>query len=270
MGTADIMPGVSGGTIALITGIYERLVHSISKINFGFIKPLFKGRIHESWAVLKEEVDFELFIPLGLGIGLAILTMSRVMSFLLTNYVAYTYAFFSGLILASAYIVYSEIDGFSLKNFSFGIIGFAFAFIFVALNPIQTNHTLPIIFFSGMLAICAMILPGISGAFILVLINQYEYMINALNNFSITEVITFMIGAFIGIISFSRILDYLLKNHEHITMSFLVGLMLGTLRLPYQKISVIDTGSIIIAVLLGVVAFAIVLVLERKFRYIDY
>lgn len=270
MGTADIMPGVSGGTIALITGIYERLVHSISKINFQFLKPLLRGRFSESWDILLEEVDFQLFIPLLMGIGLAILTLSRLMSYLLTNYDAYTYAFFSGLIIASTYIVYSEIDGFSFKNLSFGIIGFVFAFIFVGLNPIQANHTLPILFFSGMLAICAMILPGISGAFILLLINQYEYMINALNSFNIIEIITFILGAFIGIMTFSRLLDYLLRHYEHLTMSFLVGLMLGTLRLPYQKIAVTDTSSIIVSVILGVIAFGIVFIMEKKFRYIDY
>lgn len=270
MGTADIMPGVSGGTIALITGIYERLIHSISKINFEFVKPLLKGNFQESKTILKKEVDFELFIPLILGIGIAILSMSRLMQFLLTNYITYTYAFFSGLILASAYIVYTEIDGFSVKNFIFGIIGFVFAFIFVGLNPIQANHSLLIIFFSGFVAICAMILPGISGAFVLLLLGQYEYMINALNKFSINEIITFMAGAAIGILSFSRILDYLLKNHESITMSFLVGLMLGTLRMPYQKISIADNSAIIFSVLLGIIAFGIVMIMEKKFRYIDY
>ena len=270
MGTADTMPGVSGGTIALITGIYERLIHSISKINFEFVKPLLKGHLHESKTILKKEIDFELFIPLLLGIGIAILSMSRLMQFLLTNYITYTYAVFSGLILASAYIVYTEIDGFSVKNFIFGIIGFVFAFIFVGLNPIQANHSLLIIFFSGFVAICAMILPGISGAFVLLLLGQYEYMINALNKFSINEIITFVLGAGLGILSFSRILDYLLKNHESITMSFLVGLMLGTLRMPYQKISIADNSAIIFSVLLGIIAFGIVMLMEKKFRYIDY
>lgn len=270
MGTADIMPGVSGGTIALITGIYERLVHSISQINFKFLKPLLKGQFHKSWSILKKEVDFQLFIPLLMGIGIAVLTLSQLMSFLLANYAAFTYAFFSGLILASAYIVYSEIEGFSVKNLSFGIIGFVFAFIFVGLNPISANHTLPIIFFSGMLAICAMILPGISGAFLLLLLNQYEYMINALNSLSITEIVTFMTGALIGILSFSRLLDYLLRHREHITMSFLVGLMLGTLRLPYQKIDLSESTSIVISLVLGLIAFGIVMLMEKKFRYIDY
>jgi putative membrane protein len=264
------MPGVSGGTIALITGIYERLVHAISKINFKFVKPFLKGQFRESWSILKSEVDFQLFIPLLMGIGLAVLTLSRLMSFLLANYAAFTYAFFSGLILASAYIVYSEIEGFSVKNFSFGIIGFIFAFIFVGLNPISANHTLPILFFSGMVAICAMILPGISGAFLLLLLDQYEYMINALNSQSITEIITFMLGALIGILSFSRLLDYLLEHHEHVTMSFLVGLMLGTLRLPYEKIDLSESSSIIISLVLGLIAFGIVMLLEKKFRYIDY
>ncbi len=270
MGTADIMPGVSGGTIALITGIYERLVHSISKINFKFIKPFLKGDMSLSWKILKEEVDFSLFIPLGLGIGLAIISMAQVMSFMLENYTAFTYAFFSGLILASAYIVYKEIDGICVKGFISLLAGLIGAFLFVGLNPIQANHSLPIIFLSGLLAICAMILPGISGAFVLLLLNQYEYMLNALNNVSLPDIFAFGAGAALGIVVFSRVLDYLLRNYESFTMAFLVGLMLGTLRLPYQKLEITDSGSLLPLLIIGLVGFGLVMVLEKKFRYIDY
>lgn len=265
MGTADIIPGVSGGTIALITGIYERLIHAISRIDFKFILYLFEGDFKKFKQNAVQEIDFELFIPLLLGIGLAILTMSKVISFLLVNYPAVTFAFFSGLILASAIFVYNHVDELNIKNLAFVAFGFIFAIIFVGLNPIQANHSLPIIFLSGSVAICAMILPGISGAFVLLLLNQYEYMINALNNLQFSEIVTFCAGALVGILSFSRILDYLLTHHKSITMAFLVGLMIGTLRLPYEKIAV-SMESPIPIVIAAVIGFLIVFVLERRFE----
>ncbi|BDH79332.1 DUF368 domain-containing protein [Methanothermobacter tenebrarum] len=271
MGAADTIPGVSGGTMALITGIYERLVHAISKIRFNFLKPLLRADLKSSIKTAKEEIDFELFIPLLLGIATAILTISRIISFLITYYMAYTYSFFLGLILASAYLVFNRIDGFSLKNLISAILGFIFAFLFVGLNPIQANHSLPIIFISGAIAICAMILPGISGAFMLLLLNQYEYMLKALARVSIPDIITFILGAAIGILSFSKFLDYLLKNHEAVTMAFLVGLMIGTLRLPYSKMAVIQsTPSLIIAVTIAIIGFFIVFLIEKRFHYIEY
>jgi len=265
MGTADIIPGVSGGTIALITGIYERLIHAISKIDFKFILFLFKGDFKNFKKNALQEIDFELFIPLLAGIGLAILTMSKVISYLLASYPAPTFGFFFGLILASAIFVYGHVDELNLKNIFFVILGLVFAVIFVGLNPIQANHSLPIIFLSGALAICAMILPGISGAFILLLLNQYEYMINVLNNFQITEILTFIVGALIGILSFSRLLDYLLNHHKSVTMAFLVGLMVGTLRLPYEKIST-NLESIWPVIGAAIFGFVLVFVLEWKFK----
>ncbi|MGB9937986.1 MAG: DUF368 domain-containing protein [Methanobacterium sp.] len=265
MGTADVIPGVSGGTIALITGIYERLIHAISRIDFRFILYLFEGDFKRFKQNALEEIDYELFIPLFLGIGLAILTMSKVISFLLANYPAATFAFFFGLILSSAIFVYNHVDELNIKNLTFLVIGFIFALLFVGLNPIQANHTLPIIFLSGAVAICAMILPGISGAFVLLLLNQYEYMINALNNFQLVEIITFMFGALVGILSFSRILDYLLTHHKSITMAFLVGLMIGTLRLPYEKIAV-NMESPVPIIIAAVIGFAIVFILEKRFE----
>ena len=265
MGTADVIPGVSGGTIALITGIYERLIHAISRIDFRFLLYLVEGDVKKFKENALNEIDFELFIPLLLGIGIAILTMSKVISFLLLNYPAVTYAFFFGLILASANFVYKHVDGLTLKNIAFLLVGFIFAVIFVGLNPIQANHSLPVIFFSGAVAICAMILPGISGAFILLLLNQYEYMITVLNNMQFTEIIVFGTGALIGILSFSRFLDYLLIHYKSITMSFLVGLMIGTLRLPYEKI-VVSMDYIIPAIIAAIIGFILVFVMEKKFE----
>lgn len=265
MGSADIIPGVSGGTIALITGIYERLINAISRINFKFVLYLFKGDFKKFKQSLVEEIDFALFIPLLLGIGIAVLTMSKVISFLLVTYPAATFAFFFGLILASAIFVYKHVDELNLKNIVFLIIGFIFAIIFVGLNPIQANHSLPIIFISGAIAICAMILPGISGAFMLLLLNQYEYMINVLNHMQFVEIITFCLGALIGILSFSRFLNYLLKHHKSVTMAFLVGLMIGTLRLPYEKIAFSNESPIVIVVV-AIIGFILVFLLERQFE----
>lgn len=264
MGTADVIPGVSGGTMALITGIYQRLVQAISQISPNFLMHALNGDFRSS----REELsswDYNLFIPLLSGIGLAVLTMSKFMTFLLTNYTAVTYAFFFGLILASAAFVFKHVDRLTIKNITFLVIGLIFAILFVGLNPIQANHSLPIIFLSGAVAICAMILPGISGAFILLLLNQYEYMLQALNQLKILDLVLFMLGAIVGILSFSRLLNYLLKHHKSVTMAFLVGLMIGTLRLPYQKI-VMNMDSVSSVIISAIIGFVLVIILEKQFE----
>lgn len=269
MGSADIIPGVSGGTIALITGIYERLVHAISSINFTFVKPLLKGNMSEFKSKLLYEIDFALFIPLLLGIAIAFLTLAKVITYLLDNQTAYTFSFFLGLILASAYILYTKLDGLNIRLIITTVIGIILAYIFVGLNPIAANHSLPVLFISGLIAICAMILPGISGSFLLLLLGQYQYMLNALNNLNIVEILVFIVGAVIGILGFSKILNYLLENHESITMAFLIGIMLGSLRLPVIKVTTTLTGSWILCLVLAVIAFVLIVVMEKKFHYIE-
>lgn len=265
MGSADIVPGVSGGTIALITGIYERLIHAISKIRFTFLKPLFKGNFTDFKVKLIEEIDFELFIPLLLGIGIAFITLAKVISYLLDTYTAYTFSFFLGLILASAYILYTKLGKFNIKLFVITLIGIILSYIFVGLNPIASNHSLIVIFISGIIAICAMILPGISGSFLLLLLGQYQYMLNALNTRNIIEILVFGIGAVIGILGFSKLLNYLLERYESATMAFLIGIMVGTLRLPINQISAND-GSSIICIILAIIAFALIILLESRFK----
>ena len=269
MGSADIIPGVSGGTIALITGIYERLVHAISSINFTFVKPLLKGNMSEFKSKLLYEIDFALFIPLILGIGIAFLTLAKVITYLLVNQTAYTFSFFLGLILASAYILYTKLDGLNIKLIIATIIGIILAYVFVGLNPIAANHSLPVLFVSGLIAICAMILPGISGSFLLLLLGQYQYMLNALNNLNIVEILVFIVGAVIGILGFSKILNYLLENHESLTMAFLIGIMLGSLRLPVIKVTTTLNGSWILCIVLAIIAIVLIVVMERKFHYIE-
>lgn len=266
MGSADIVPGVSGGTIALITGIYERLINAISRINFSFVKPLLKGNLSDFKEKLIEEIDFELFIPLLLGIGVAFITLAKVISYLLDTHTAYTFSFFLGLILASAYILYTKLDDLNLKLIIITAIGIILSYIFVGLNPIATNHSLIVIFISGLIAICAMILPGISGSFLLLLLGQYQYMLNSLNSRNLVEIFVFCIGALIGILGFSKLLNYLLEKYESATMAFLIGIMLGTLRLPVMKITSTMKGSWIICLILAVIAFAIIIVIEKKFK----
>jgi putative membrane protein len=280
MGCADSIPGISGGTIALITGIYNRLVHGIGKIKFGFVKPLLKSNFSEFKEELIDEIDFQLFIPLLTGIGIALISLSKLITYLMDVYPVYTFSLFLGLILSSSYVLYTSIFKVSLKIVILSIIGFILGFILSDPNvhAILSNHSLPVIFFSGAIAICAMILPGISGAFLLLLLGQYEYMLNALHTFNLPEIITFCVGALIGIISFSKFLDYLLENHKEITMGFLIGLMIGTLRLPLGKIVAdplistvngLDFFQIFITIIIALIGFIIIIILEKKFDPID-
>ena len=272
MGSADIVPGVSGGTIALITGIYAHLVEAISKIRFGFVKPLLKGDFNGFVTQLFDEIDFKFFIPLILGIGVAFLTLAKVVTYCMDVHTALTYSFFLGLIIASAVILFKKLNEINLKNIVFALIGAVLTFIFVSLNPIAANHSLLVIFISGMIAICAMILPGISGSFLLLLLGQYKYMLNALHQLHFTEIIVFVVGALIGILGFSKILNYLLKNHEEVTMAFLIGVMLGSLKVP--GVEIINSVSLNVAALLpcvivAIIAFALIIVLETRFDYIE-
>ena len=272
MGSADIVPGVSGGTIALITGIYERLVHSISTINFTFIKPLLKGDLKGFKERLFYEIDFKFFIPLLCGIGLAMLTLANVISYCMDVYTALTSSFFLGLIIASSYVLYRQMDELTLKHVIFTVIGAVLAYIFVSLNPIAMNHTLPILFISGLIAICAMILPGISGSFLLLLLGQYEYMLNALKTMSLSEIVVFCAGALIGILGFSKVLNYLLEHHEGITMAFLIGVMIGTLKLPVVHIvntTPLTFAALLPCIILAIIGFVIIVVMETKFDYIE-
>lgn len=272
MGSADIVPGVSGGTIALITGIYAYLVEAISKIRFGFVKPLLKGDINGFIDGLFEEIDFKFFIPLVLGIGVAFLTLAKVVTYCMEVHTALTYAFFLGLIIASAVILFKKLNEISLKNILFAAIGAVLTFIFVSLNPIAANHSLIVIFISGMIAICAMILPGISGSFLLLLLGQYKYMLNALHQLHIVDILVFVVGAVIGILGFSKILNYLLKNHEEVTMAFLIGVMLGSLKVP--GVEIINSAGLSFAglfpcLIVAIIGFALIIILETRFDYID-
>lgn len=279
MGLADIIPGVSGGTIALITGIYERLIFAIKSIDPRLPLYVLKGNFKEARETFWD-IDFFLLVPLVLGIGTAFLAASRVILIALNQFPAFTYSFFFGLILASAILIYRRIGEKSHKALFTGILGLMFAFWLVGQNAFQFNHTLPIIFVSGFIAICAMILPGISGSFMLLLLGQYEFLLSALKNFSTQYLIliVFMSGAIISILAFSRVLSYLLKNHEAATLAFLTGLMVGALRLPFEKVINVtekypelafawNIQNVLVTIIIGALGFIFVFVLERDQDY---
>lgn len=267
MGISDIMPGISGGTIALITGIYDKLIGSISNIKFLFLKPLLKGDIEGFKRQLFEEVDFEFFIPLGCGIALAMIIMAGIITYLLNNYAGFTYSFFAGLIFASIVILYKQLDAFNLKAILITVIFAILGYLFVGLNPIQAAHTLPILFASGFIGICAMLLPGVSGSSLLLLLGQYEYMINALHTFAIVDIIVFIIGAGLGFMGMSRVIKYLLENHKQATVAALIGIMLGSLRVPMIQIVAVPTSSLLTCLIIGIIGVAIVLFIDSKSHY---
>ncbi len=267
MGMADIVPGVSGGTMALITGIYERFVHALRSVNFRWLTLRFKGDkegAKESWA----SIDLALLVPLLIGIFAAILIFSQVITYILEHQPGPTYGFFFGLILASAGFVYRYVEHLDGRHLLSGAAGFLIVIVVVGIDEVISNHSLPVIFISGAIAVCAMILPGISGSLILLILGQYEHMLNALSKGIWKDIIAFVAGAVVGILAFARLLDWLLEHHRSVTMAFLFGCMLGALRLPGEIIvaetDIASITSVVIVVIAAVIGFAAIFVLEKR------
>ena len=234
MGLANMMPGISGGTIALIMGIYERLIHAINTIPLKSSFTIFSGRKEKLIKELKE-VDYEFLFPLIIGVGLATLILALLIGAFIEDYRGITFSFFFGLILASAGILYHKIEHFEAPMFIPGLVGFFFSFYIVGLSPFGANHSLPVIFLSGLLSIPSMILPGISGSTILVILQQWDYLRKALTQIDILVIVTFMSGAITGLFSFAKIVDFLFERYIKATLVFLFGLVLGGLREPAKE-----------------------------------
>jgi putative membrane protein len=258
MGIADAIPGVSGGTIAFITGIYPRLIHSLNTLSKS-IKSILKGNFKSGF----KQVDWQLFIPLGLGIVISIFIFTGIIDYLMSDYSSSLFALFFGLILASSIVMVKHLKTIRYEFIIFGLLGFVFAWIIGVSSTFISTHSLPFIFFSGMLAISAMLLPGISGAFILVLLGQYQYIVTALHDFNIKIIITFILGAIAGLLIFSKIIDFLFKKWKRILISFLIGLMLGSLRVPWQEMT---AGKISHSFFFGLIGFVIVIILDYFFK----
>ncbi len=225
MGGADIIPGVSGGTIAFITGIYERLLNAINSIDAEAFKLLIKFRWQELW----RHVDGSFLVTLVGGILLSIISLAKLISFLLESYPIQLWSFFFGLIIIASFSVAREIKTWRLKVILAGLIGIAVAYFVTVATPAETPTAFWFIFLSGAIAICAMILPGISGSFILLILGKYTYIINAIKELDIITIVVFAIGCVVGLLSFARVVAWLLKRHHDMAVSLLAGFMLGSL-----------------------------------------
>jgi len=234
MGAADIVPGVSGGTVAFITGIYDTLLGSIRAFDIQCIKLLLRGDIKAAWA----HVNGSFLLALLLGIATSILTLARLVSWLLENHPVPLWAFFFGLVLASALVLSRQIRHWSAVHILCLSTGAALA-LWVALSPVATmNLGLLGVFLSGFIAICAMILPGISGSFILVLLGMYPAVLGALKIFDLQFLLVFAAGAGAGLMAFSRLLHWLLQRAHSQTMALLTGFLFGSLAVvwPWKKV----------------------------------
>lgn len=226
MGAADVVPGVSGGTIAFITGIYERLITAIKNINAHNVKLFFTGHFKECW----KNIDGTFLVCLILGIGTSFLSLAKLITHLIATQPTAVWSFFFGLIIASTLFVGKKVK-WNVKTVpAFLIFALLSFFITAPTNaPLNSDSSLWYIFICGAVAICAMILPGISGSFILLLLGQYFYMMNALSSLEILVILVFMAGAIIGILSFVNVLSWLFKHFEMLTLASLTGFMFGSL-----------------------------------------
>lgn len=231
MGIADIVPGVSGGTVAFITGIYDQLLESISSVNKDFVKLLLSFKIKQALI----HIQFQFLFPLLVGIFSAILLMSKLMHYLIHDHPVHTWSIFFGLIAASILFISKQIKNKQLpKNLAMITVGAVTGYLIVSLIPVEMDHSLLNIFLAGAIAICAMILPGISGSFILLILGKYAFVTGALKSpFTDNHLIVigiFCIGCLVGILSFSKVLNWLLKHFHNLMMCFLTGFMIGSLK----------------------------------------
>jgi putative membrane protein len=275
MGTADIIPGVSGGTVALIVGIYERLIASVRAVATAAVS-LVRGSLTDARHYFRE-VEWGFVIPLGAGIVTALVVGARVLEPLLEAYPVQSRALFFGLIAASVAVPWHRMEARARVHFGAVVAAAMAAYVIVGMPPREIEDpTLLIVFAAASIAICAMILPGVSGSFLLLVLGLYETTIEALNALNVSYILVFMAGAAVGLGVFSKLLHYLLRTHHDLTMAALVGLMLGSLRAlwPYQDetrrlLAPPSTESFLQVLVLAIVGFAVVIVLIRIGRRIE-
>lgn len=233
MGASDVVPGVSGGTIAFITGIYEELINSIKSINYEAVKLLLKFKISDFW----KHINGNFLAAVFSGVLISVFTLAHILEFLLENYPVFIWSFFFGLVIASAIYILRDIKKWTLSVALSFVAGLVIAFWITTITPASTSDANWFIFLSGALAICAMILPGISGSFILLLLGKYQFILSAVSELKFLVLAIFTAGAVTGIISFSNLLGWLLKKFRYQTISVLAGFMGGSLNKiwPWKK-----------------------------------
>ena len=224
MGAADVVPGVSGGTVAFITGIYDELLRSIASVPEALVQ-LLRGRVAKAWQIAN--VNF--LLVLFAGILTSVFSLARLITWLLDTHPIPLWSFFFGLILVSSHLVAREIGRWNwTRVFSF-VVGIAFAWWITVASPMQWGSDPLSLFLAGAIAICAMILPGISGSFLLLLMGLYAVVLGAVKSLDLAVLAVFAAGCLVGILSFSRLLSWLLSRYRDLTLAFLTGLMLGSL-----------------------------------------
>jgi len=284
MGAADVVPGVSGGTIAFISGIYEELLSSISNVNLDLFKTLKTEGFKAAWKQLNGYFLLSLFI----GIFISIVSLSKVIKYLLENEPILLWSFFFGLVLASIIYIAKQITKWNFVSFFVLVIGASTAYYITTLNPlVSESSSLLFMFLAGAIAICAMILPGISGAFILVLLGAYKPVLAAVNDRDFKTVAVVGLGAILGLLSFSKILKWLFANYKNYTLAVLTGFIIGSLnkiwpwketltwrtnsqgiKVPFNQQSVspfsFDGDSqLVISAILALVGFGLILLMEK-------
>jgi len=226
MGSADLIPGVSGGTVALIVGVYGRLLAALAALSSkAFLRPLSRGRLGEAFRV----ADVGFLFTLAAGIATAFALLSRVVGHLLANHPGYVLAFFLGLVAASVVVVARHVERWRPGSFLALALGAGTGLFIVTLAPVETPDSAPFLFLSGYLAICAMVLPGVSGAFILVLLGKYDLALHGLSHFELGIVLPLGLGAVVGLLSFARLLAGLLRRHHDPMVAALTGFIAGSL-----------------------------------------
>jgi len=282
MGAADVVPGVSGGTIAFISGIYEELISSINKVNLNTFKILKNNGLNAMW----KSVNGNFLISLLIGIAISIISLAKVIRHLLETQPILVWSFFFGLVLASILYVAKQITKWNLTVIILLILGAILAYYITTLTPQTAAISYPYILFSGALAICAMILPGISGSYILLLLGMYKPVLDAIHEKDLKILGTLMLGAMVGLLSFSRLLKWLFDHYKNLTLATLTGFIVGSLNKiwPWKsilesemingKLKILNEESVMpfnfkgesqlnMAIILAVIGFIFILFLEK-------
>ncbi|HRI82726.1 MAG TPA: DUF368 domain-containing protein [Opitutaceae bacterium] len=280
MGAADLVPGVSGGTIAFVSGIYDRLINGIKSFDLAALRLLLRGRFKE----LFRQIPVPFFIALGLGLLTAIFSLSRVLSGLIQHHPVKLWAFFFGLVLGSILLLARETWRWRAADWTAFLVAAVATYWLVGLEAIQTPPSPLFLFLAGAIAICAMILPGISGSYLLVIMGKYQQVLEAVNHRDFAALAVFIAGIAVGILSFVRLVSWLLRTWRHVTLVALTGIMAGALRtiwpwkevvstrlnskgelVPLVQVNVLppENAGVILAVLLALAGAVVVVLLSR-------
>ncbi|WP_348772710.1 DUF368 domain-containing protein [Pseudoalteromonas sp. MMG005] len=237
MGAADVVPGVSGGTVAFITGIYARFLSAIKSVNFEAIALLRRHGVKASW----DYIDGSFLVAVFAGLITSAVSLAKVITYLLSNHQLLVWSFFFGLILASFIFIAKQVKQWQLGTIVSCITGAIIAVIITSLAPTEAEPHWWLYFIAGAIAICAMILPGISGSFILLLLGMYGHVLSAITHQEILLIALFMMGCVVGLILFSRVLSWLLASYQEVTFALLAGFLLGSLNLLWPWKVVVST-----------------------------